>query len=56
MTNGNNTETGTNCPPGRGDSPDSSVTRPPQIVVYVAAAAAVGALCGALLGSALARR
>jgi hypothetical protein len=56
MTNGTNTESSTNCPPGRGDSPDSSVTRPPQIVVYVAAAAAVGALFGALLGSALARR
>jgi hypothetical protein len=55
MANGNNTESGTSCRPGHGDSPDSSVTRPPQMVVCVATAAAIGALVGALLGSALSR-
>ncbi len=56
MTNGNNTESGAKCPPGHGDSPDGSISRPPQIVAMVAMAAALGALFGALLGTALARR
>jgi len=43
------------CPPGGNATPDSSITRPPQIVIAVAIAAAAGALIGALLGTRLAR-
>ncbi len=43
------------CPPGGNASTDSSITRPPQIVVAVVVAAAIGALVGALIGARLAR-
>jgi hypothetical protein len=42
------------CPPG-GSSTDSSISRPPQIVIVTAVAAAIGALVGALIGTRLAR-
>lgn len=42
------------CPPG-GSSTDSSISRPPQIVIAVAIASAVGGLVGALIGTRLAR-
>ncbi len=55
MPNGTNKEAPENCPPGGGATPDSSVTRPPQIVMAVAVAAAIGGLVGALIGAKLAR-
>jgi ElaB/YqjD/DUF883 family membrane-anchored ribosome-binding protein len=48
------TEGSQSCPPG-GSSTDSSISRPPQIVVAVAIAAAIGGLLGALIGTRLAR-
>jgi hypothetical protein len=52
------TEGSQSCPPG-GSSTDSSISRPPQIVIAVALAAtiaaAIGSLAGALVGTRLAR-
>jgi hypothetical protein len=48
------TEGRQSCPPG-GSTTDSSISRPPQIVILVAIAAAIGGLVGALLGTRLAR-
>ena len=53
MANGTNKDS-QNCPPGGNASTDSSITRPPQIVVAVAVAAAIGGLVGALIGARLA--
>jgi hypothetical protein len=45
MPNGNDT------PPGSGDpSTDASVTKPPQFMIIVATAAAVGGAVGAIVG------
>jgi hypothetical protein len=55
MSNGTNKESGESCPPGASASPESSVTRPPQILMAVALAAAIGGLLGALIGAKLAR-
>ncbi len=54
MPNETQNEGSQTCPPG-GKSTDSSITRPPQIMIVVAVAAAVGALVGALIGTRLAR-
>ncbi len=48
------TEGRESCPPG-GSSTDSSISRPPQIMIVVAVAAAIGGLVGALIGTRLAR-
>jgi len=48
------TEGRQSCPPG-GSTTDSSISRPPQIVILMAIAAAIGGLVGALLGTRLAR-
>jgi hypothetical protein len=55
MPNETNKEGSQSCPPGGNASTDSSITRPPQIVIVAAVAAAVGALLGALIGTRLAR-
>lgn len=55
MANGTETQGSQSCPPGGNTSPDSSITRPPQILIAVAVAAAIGALVGALIGTRLAR-
>jgi ElaB/YqjD/DUF883 family membrane-anchored ribosome-binding protein len=48
------TEGRQSCPP-EGSSTDSSISRPPQIVIAVAIAAAIGGFVGALIGTRLAR-
>src|SRR4029077_9671442 len=55
MPNETNKEGSQSCPPGGNASTDSSITRPPQIVIAAAVAAAAGALLGALIGTRLAR-
>jgi hypothetical protein len=53
MANGTDKDSKQNCPPGGNASTDSSITRPPQIILAVAVAAAIGALVGALIGARL---
>ena len=48
------TEGRQSCPPGS-SSTDSSISRPPQIVIAAAIAAAIGGFAGALIGTRLAR-
>jgi hypothetical protein len=55
MANGTDQDSSQNCPPGGNASTDSSITRPPQIMIVVAVAAAIGGLVGALVGARLAR-
>ncbi len=55
MPNGTNKEGSEHCPPGGRVTTDSSVTRPPQIMLAVAVAAAIGGLVGALVGAKLSR-
>jgi hypothetical protein len=46
---------GSDTPPGSGDtSTDSSVSKPPQTLIVIATAAAVGGAVGAIIGSLIA--